>query len=167
MESDFVISKPTTLAFSQAVCHSNAFLSAITTICSAVLGIPHAQLFSQNDRHALLLLGSTTPLAKAIVQVLRIARPNLFIMTTVEPFECEADEDELSAMAIELVRLGANCVIEHKAEDLVSHLRAALRGERGEDREKEKEAEKKQDVARMVLTLLSMEQECSTDVKPS
>ncbi|KAI7219692.1 hypothetical protein KC333_g2829 [Hortaea werneckii] len=133
MESSFVISKPTTLAFSQAVCHSSAFLSAITTICSAVLGIPYGQLFSQDDRRALLLLGSTTPFAKAIVQVLRIARPNLFIMTTIGPFERELEEDELSAMAIELVQLGANYAIEHKAEDLVDHLRAALRGERRED----------------------------------
>ncbi|KAI7313422.1 hypothetical protein KC315_g11662 [Hortaea werneckii] len=133
MESSFVISKPTTLAFSQAVCHSSAFLSAITTICSTVLGIPYAQLFSQDDRRALLLVSSTTPFAKAIVQVLRIARPNLFVMTTIGPFEREVEEVELSAMAIELVQLGANYAIEHKAEDLVDHLRAALRGERGEE----------------------------------
>lgn len=133
MESSFVISKPTTLAFSQAVCHSSAFLPAITTICSTILGIPYAQLFSQDDRRALLLLRSTTQFAKAIVQVLRIARPNLFIMTTIGPFEREVEEDELSAMAIELVQLGANYAIEHEAEDLVNHLRAALRGERGEE----------------------------------
>ncbi|KAI7364963.1 hypothetical protein KC354_g5264 [Hortaea werneckii] len=133
MESSFVISKPATLAFSQAVCHSSAFLSAITTICSTVLGIPYAQLFSQDDRRALLLVSSTTPFAKAIVQVLRIARPNLFVMTTIGPFEREVEEVELSAMAIELVQLGANYAIEHKAEDLVDHLRAALRGERGEE----------------------------------
>ncbi|KAI6904984.1 hypothetical protein KC318_g5602 [Hortaea werneckii] len=132
VESSLVIAKPTTLAFSQAVCLSSAFLSAITTICSIVLGIPYAQLFSQDDRRALLLLGNTTPFAKAIVQVLRIARPNLFIMTTIGPFEREVEEDELSAMAIELVQLGANYTIEHKAEDLVNHLRAALR-ERGEE----------------------------------
>ncbi|KAI7159889.1 hypothetical protein KC349_g3840 [Hortaea werneckii] len=132
MKSSLVIPKPTTLAFSQAVCHSSAFLSAITTICSAVLEIPYAQLFSQEDRRALLLLGSTAPFAKAIVQVLRIARPNLFIMTTMGPFEHEVEEDELSAVAIELVQLGANYAIEHEAEDLVNHLRAALRGERGE-----------------------------------
>ncbi|KAI7186617.1 hypothetical protein KC316_g7000 [Hortaea werneckii] len=133
MKSSFVISKPTTLAFSQAVCNSSAFLSALTTICSAILGIPYGQLFSQDDHRALLLLGSTTAFAKAIVQVLRIARPNLSIMTTIGPFEREVEQDELSAMAIELVQLGANYAIEHEAEDLVDHLRAALRGERGEE----------------------------------
>ncbi|KAI7233596.1 hypothetical protein KC330_g5300 [Hortaea werneckii] len=133
MESSLVISKPTTLAFSQAVYHSSAFLSAITTICSAILGIPYGQLFSQDDHRALLLLGSTTAFAKAIVQVLRTARPNLSIMTTIGPFEREVEQDELSAMAIELVQLGANYAIEHEAEDLVDHLRAALRGEGGEE----------------------------------
>ncbi|KAI6983497.1 hypothetical protein KC321_g32 [Hortaea werneckii] len=104
MASSFVIRKPTTLAFSQAVCHSSAILSAITTICSAILGIPYAHIFSQDDRRALLLLGSTTTFAKAVVQVLRVARPSLFIMTTIGPFESEVEEDELSAMAIELRR---------------------------------------------------------------
>lgn len=132
VDNTMMMKKPRDFSLVAAASLLGSFASAVAAICIA-LNLSPGQMLDGNDQdadcQALLLVGGATPVGSAVAQVLRVARPNVFFLTTVGSLEEEYDEEGLIAKSTEQILLGGQYVIEHQAEDLVGHLRATLEAE--------------------------------------
>ena len=142
----WITQKPRSLSFEEAASLPHAFAVAAVAVCSTLQETlpnlldrlhtyskdPTERARLESPTSAILVVGGSTLIGAAIVQLLRMTVPDCLLLTTIGPGSHE--ESELSDLAIDQILLGADYAIDHEAREdpendaqgLNHHLRAVL-----------------------------------------
>lgn len=140
VRNNLIFEKPPALSLVHAAALPSVFVRAFSCVCR-ILAIPPQKLIDElshgleTEAHSradtttavMIVVGGETPMGSGIIQLLGVARPTIYLLSTIAPMQgMEADVQALSAISIQQVVFGCRYTIDHAAEELKDYLNEVL-----------------------------------------